>query len=64
VKQTTLQYKKDKGLDVVTIIPVLKIGPSITPSVPSNIQLVLSLLMGNPHMLLGLKGLWLISGSI
>lgn len=63
-EQAALQYAKAYGLDVVTIIPVLNVGPSITPSVPSSVELALCLLTGNPHMLPGLKGMQLISGSI
>jgi anthocyanidin reductase len=63
-EQAALQYGKEQGLDVVTIIPVLNVGPSITPGVPSSVQLALCLLTGNPYMLPGLKGMQLISGSV
>jgi anthocyanidin reductase len=63
-EQAALQYGKEQGLDVVTIIPVLVVGPSITPSVPSSVQLALSFLTGNPHTLQAIKGMQLVSGSI
>uniref|UniRef100_A0A0D6QR01 NAD-dependent epimerase/dehydratase domain-containing protein n=1 Tax=Araucaria cunninghamii TaxID=56994 RepID=A0A0D6QR01_ARACU len=63
-EQAAWQFAKEHALDVVTIIPVLIVGPAITPAVPSSVQLALSPLTGNPQFLGGLKGMQLVSGSI
>ncbi|KAH9323359.1 hypothetical protein KI387_017998, partial [Taxus chinensis] len=63
-EQAAWEYAKKHGLDMVTIIPVLVVGPAITPMVPSSIQLALSPLTGNPQFFGGLKGMQIVSGSI
>jgi len=63
-EQAALQYGKEQGLDVVTIIPVLMVGPSILANVPSSVQLALTMLTGNPHTLQAIKGMQFVSGSI
>jgi anthocyanidin reductase len=63
-EQAALQYGKEDDLDVVTIIPVIVVGPSITPTVPISVQLALSLLTGIPSDLQVLKELQLPSGAL
>jgi anthocyanidin reductase len=63
-ERAALQYGKEYDLDVVTIIPVVVVGPSITPNVPSSVQTALSLLTGIPHGLQSLKALQMLSGCI
>jgi anthocyanidin reductase len=63
-ERTALQYGKEYDLDVVTIIPVLVAGSSITPDVPSTVQAALSLLTGIPHQLQKLKVLQMLLGCI
>lgn len=63
-EQAAWQYVKEHNLNMVTIIPVLIVGPAITPTVPSSCQLALCLLTGNPQFFGGLKGMQMVSGSI
>ena len=50
-----LQYGKDAGLDMVTIIPTLVSGSSITPSVPFSVEFTLSLLTRSQQSIETLK---------
>jgi len=63
-ERAALQYGKEHELDVLTIIPVLVVGSSITPTVPISVQLTLSLLTGIPDDLQVLKEQQLSAGSI
>lgn len=63
-ERAALQYGKEHDMDVLTIIPVVVVGSSITPTVPISVQLTLSLLTGIPHDLQILKELQLSSGFI
>jgi anthocyanidin reductase len=55
---------EENKIDLVTVIPTLMSGPSLTPQVPSCIGLSISLMTGNDFMLNGLKGMQILSGSI
>lgn len=48
-EQAAFQYGKEYDLDVVSIIPVITVGASITPDVPFSVQVALSLLTGIPY---------------
>jgi len=63
-EQAALQYGKEHDLDVVTIIPVVIVGSSITPSVPISFHLALAPLTGNPQLGQALKDLEMLSGGI
>lgn len=63
-EQAAFQYGKEYDLDVVSIIPVLVVGASITRDVPISVQAALSLLTGTPYRLQELKGLQMLSGCI
>jgi nucleoside-diphosphate-sugar epimerase len=43
-EQATLQFGSDHGIEVVTIVPSLVYGPSITPTVPNSIEETLALI--------------------
>lgn len=58
------KFAEENNLNLVTIIPVLNAGPSLTPSVPSSICLAMALLTGNEFLINGLKGMQMLSGSI
>lgn len=63
-ERAALQYGKEHDLEVVTIIPVLVVGSSITPTVPVSVEVALSLLTGIPRDLHILKDLQLGTGSL
>ncbi|XP_058089147.1 anthocyanidin reductase ((2S)-flavan-3-ol-forming)-like isoform X2 [Magnolia sinica] len=58
------KFAKENNLDIITVVPVGILGPSITPEAPGSVQMLLSLLTGNEIMVNILKSLQLISGSI
>ncbi|KAL5731023.1 hypothetical protein ACHQM5_003788 [Ranunculus cassubicifolius] len=58
------KYAEENSVDLITVIPPLMAGPSITPKVPTSICLAMSLLTGNEFLINGLKGMQMLSGSI
>ncbi|PIA25993.1 hypothetical protein AQUCO_10200042v1 [Aquilegia coerulea] len=46
-EQAALNFAQETGLEVVTIVPSLVVGPFICPHFPSSNHLALSLIMGN-----------------
>ncbi|XP_058072931.1 anthocyanidin reductase ((2S)-flavan-3-ol-forming)-like [Magnolia sinica] len=58
------KFAEENDLNLITIVPVLVTGPSLTPEVPSSVVIALSLLTGDESMINALKGMQLISGSI
>ncbi|XP_043697170.1 anthocyanidin reductase ((2S)-flavan-3-ol-forming)-like isoform X2 [Telopea speciosissima] len=58
------KFAEENNIDLITIIPSLMAGPSITPDVPSSLSLAMSLLTGNEFLINGLKGMQMLSGSI
>ncbi|XP_077243432.1 NAD(P)-binding Rossmann-fold superfamily protein [Tasmannia lanceolata] len=63
-EQAAWKFAKENKIDLITVVPVLMAGPSLTPEVPSSICLALSLLTGNEFLINGLKGMQMLSGSI
>ncbi|CAN1165906.1 Anthocyanidin reductase ((2S)-flavan-3-ol-forming) [Linum perenne] len=57
------KFAEENNIDLVTVVPSLVAGPSLTADTPSSINLALSLLTGN-EFLNGLKGMEELSGSI
>ncbi|KAF6163017.1 hypothetical protein GIB67_021166 [Kingdonia uniflora] len=57
-------FAKENEIDLITVIPSLVAGPSLTPDVPSSICLALSMLTGNEFLMKGLIGMQMLSGSI
>ncbi|KAM7262875.1 hypothetical protein ACFE04_000558 [Oxalis oulophora] len=58
------KFAEENKISLVTVIPVLFSGPSLTPDVPNSIGLATSLMTGNEFRLKALKGMQMISGSI
>ncbi|KAL2931182.1 Anthocyanidin reductase [Bienertia sinuspersici] len=63
-EKTAWKFAKEKNIDLITVIPSLIAGASITPDVPSSIGLATCLLTGNETLINGMKGMQLVSGSI
>ncbi|KAF9588285.1 hypothetical protein IFM89_008702 [Coptis chinensis] len=63
-EKTAWKYAKENKIELITVIPSLMAGPSITPNVPSSICLAMSLITGNEFLINGLKGMQILSGSI
>nr|ADD51354.1 anthocyanidin reductase [Theobroma cacao] len=58
------KFAQENNIDLITVIPSLMTGPSLTPDVPSSIGLATSLLSGNEFLVNALKGMQMLSGSI
>ncbi|XP_010241022.1 PREDICTED: anthocyanidin reductase [Nelumbo nucifera] len=58
------KFAQENQIDLVTIIPSLMAGPSLTLDVPSSACLAMSLLTGNEFLINGMKGMQMLSGSI
>ncbi|KAJ0984452.1 hypothetical protein J5N97_002808 [Dioscorea zingiberensis] len=50
-EEKALQFAKEKGIDLVSIIPPTVAGPFLTPDVPTSIQVLLSPITGDRKML-------------
>ncbi|KAF8391457.1 hypothetical protein HHK36_023762 [Tetracentron sinense] len=58
------KFAEENKIDLITIIPSLMAGPSLTPDVPSSTCLAMSLFLGNEFLINGMKGMQMLSGSI
>ncbi|CAK7350869.1 unnamed protein product [Dovyalis caffra] len=58
------KFAEENNIDLITVIPSLMIGPSLSPDIPSSTNLGMSLITGNEFMKNGLKGMQMLSGSI
>ncbi|KAG8494426.1 hypothetical protein CXB51_011886 [Gossypium anomalum] len=58
------KFAEENNIDLITVIPSLMTGPSLTPMVPSSIGLATSLISGNEFLINALKGMQMLSGSI
>ncbi|OMO64935.1 NAD-dependent epimerase/dehydratase [Corchorus olitorius] len=58
------KFAEENKIDLITVIPSLMTGPSLTPDVPSSIGLATSLLSGNQFLINAMKGMQMLSGSI
>ncbi|OMO76677.1 NAD-dependent epimerase/dehydratase [Corchorus capsularis] len=58
------KFAEENSIDLITVIPSLMTGPSLTPDVPSSIGLATSLLSGNQFLINAMKGMQRLSGSI
>jgi len=63
-EKTAWKFSKENNIDLITVIPTLMAGPSITPDIPSSIGMALSLITGDEVLTGGLKGMQMLSGSI
>nr|AIY25004.1 anthocyanidin reductase [Mangifera indica]AIY25005.1 anthocyanidin reductase [Mangifera indica] len=58
------KFAQENNIDLITIIPSLMAGPSLTPDIPSSLNLAMSLISGNEFLTNALKGMQMLSGSI
>ncbi|XP_039004508.1 anthocyanidin reductase ((2S)-flavan-3-ol-forming)-like [Hibiscus syriacus] len=63
-EKTAWRYAEENNIDLVTVIPSLMTGPSLTPDVPSSIELATALISGNDFLVNALKAMQMLSGSI
>ena len=59
-EEKAFQFAKEKGIDLVSIIPTTVAGPFLTPSVPASVQVLLSPITGNfqPNLLIKIAKLF------
>ncbi|RRT78947.1 hypothetical protein B296_00004654 [Ensete ventricosum] len=59
-EEKAFQFAKEKGIDLVSIIPPTVAGPFLTPSVPASVQVLLSPITGNfqPNLLIKIAKLF------
>ncbi|KAE8656540.1 Anthocyanidin reductase [Hibiscus syriacus] len=55
---------EENNIDLITVIPSLRTGPSLTPDLPSSIGLATALISGIDFLINTLKGMQMLSGSI
>lgn len=58
------KFAEENNIDLITVIPTLTIGPSLTQDIPSSVSMGMSLLTGNDFLINALKGMQILSGSI
>ncbi|KAI6703949.1 hypothetical protein NL676_013085 [Syzygium grande] len=58
------KFAEENDIQLITVIPALMAGRSLTLDVPSSVCLAMSLLTGNEFLMNGLKGMQMLSGSI
>nr|AAZ79363.1 anthocyanidin reductase [Malus domestica] len=64
-EKTAWKFAEENNIDLITVIPSLMAGPSLTPDVPSSIGLAMALITGDDFLInMALKGMQMLSGSI
>nr|QLL26886.1 anthocyanidin synthase [Heuchera micrantha] len=63
-EKTAWKFAEENNIDLVTVVPSLMTGPSLTPDIPSSIGLAMSLITGNEFLINAMKGMQMLSGSI
>ncbi len=58
------KFAEENNIDLITVIPTLMAGSSLTSDVPSSIGLALSLITGNEFLINGIKVMQMVSGSV
>ncbi|GAB2233133.1 hypothetical protein Droror1_Dr00002350 [Drosera rotundifolia] len=58
------KFAKENNIDLITVVPTLMAGPSLTHEVPSSIDLATSLLTGHEFLMNAMKGMQMTTGSI
>ncbi|TKY59382.1 Anthocyanidin reductase [Spatholobus suberectus] len=58
------KFAEENHIDLITVIPSLTTGPSLTPDIPSSVGLATSLITGNDFLINAMKGMQFLSGSI
>lgn len=56
------KYAKENNIDLITVVPSLMAGPSLTSEVPSCLDLATALLTGNEFLINAMKGMQMLSG--
>ncbi|KAI3918255.1 hypothetical protein MKX01_041575 [Papaver californicum] len=54
-ERASLKFAEEHGLDLVTILPSMIVGPFITPNLPTSVSLALSIILGDRKMMIRLK---------
>ncbi|MCL7039167.1 hypothetical protein MKW94_017434 [Papaver nudicaule] len=54
-ERAALKFSEEHGLDLVTILPSMIVGPFITPNLPGSVALALSVILGDRTMMIRLK---------
>ncbi|GMN49751.1 hypothetical protein TIFTF001_018924 [Ficus carica] len=63
-EKTAWKFAEEHNIDLVTVIPSLMAGPSLTPDIPSSVGMATCLLSGNEFLINSIKGMQMLSGSI
>ncbi|KAJ4703288.1 Anthocyanidin reductase [Melia azedarach] len=58
------KFAQENNIDLITVIPTLMAGPSLTPDTPSSAGLAMCLITGDEFLINGMKGMQMLSGSI
>ncbi|KAK7319562.1 hypothetical protein RJT34_04284 [Clitoria ternatea] len=58
------KFAEENNIDLITVIPTLTAGPSLTPEIPTSVRIATSLITGHDFFLKALRGMQLLSGSI
>ncbi|KAM7500897.1 hypothetical protein LguiA_025311 [Lonicera macranthoides] len=58
------KFAEENKIDLITVIPSLMAGSSLTSDIPSSINLATALITGNEVLLNAMKGMQMLSGSI
>ncbi|KAJ4831754.1 hypothetical protein Tsubulata_025525 [Turnera subulata] len=58
------KFAEEYNIDLITVIPTLMTGTSLTPAIPSSVELAMSLITGKEFLINAMKGMQMLSGSI
>ncbi|KAF2303610.1 hypothetical protein P3X46_020470 [Hevea brasiliensis] len=58
------KFAQENNIDLISVIPTLMTGPSLTLDIPSSVNLATSLITGNEFLINALKGMQMLSGSV
>ncbi|KAF7802764.1 anthocyanidin reductase ((2S)-flavan-3-ol-forming)-like [Senna tora] len=58
------KFAEENHIDLITVIPSLTAGASLTPEIPPSVSLAMSLITGNGFLIDAMKGMQVLSGSV
>ncbi|OIV94584.1 hypothetical protein TanjilG_25646 [Lupinus angustifolius] len=58
------EFAEENHINLITVIPSLIAGYSLTPDIPSSVKLAMSLMTDNDFRINAMKGMQLLSGSV